>query len=164
MRYKDIIRENDEEHQQALDDTGFWGKMGAGCIIQAQDTGRLLLPFRSATVLEPHTWGTWGGAVDSNETPELAVRREVSEEAGYYGHYDIEPLFVFKSGTFRFYNFLAVVDEEFVPRLDWETEKAHWFALDELPSPLHFGLESVFNDPTSMAKIMKHRQSLGGAV
>lgn len=159
MRYYDIIKENDEEHQQALDDTGFWGKQGAGCIIIAADTGRILMPLRSRAVLEPGTWGTWGGAIDSNESPANAARREVQEEAGYHGHFELEPLYVFKSGTFRYYNYLAIVDNEFEPRLDWETEKAEWFTLDQLPRPLHFGIAGVLKDPASIAAIKKYTEA-----
>jgi 8-oxo-dGTP pyrophosphatase MutT (NUDIX family) len=157
MRYHEIrLLENDIEHKKALDATGFWGKAGAGCIFVALDTGRLLLPLRSEHVQQPLTWGTWGGAIDEGETPEKAVRREVSEEAGYHGHYEIEPLFLFKSGTFRYFNYLAIVDNEFTPRLDWENKKADWFELDALPSPLHFGLAGVLDDPASLQKIMKY--------
>ena len=160
MRYHQIVNlyENDEEHAKALDDTGFWGRAGAGCIILARDTGRILLPLRSVHVEQPHTWGTGGGAIDENETPSVAVRREVSEEAGYHGHFELEPLFVFKSGTFRYFNYLAIVDNEFTPRLDWETERADWFKLTQLPSPLHFGLQGVLNDSASIAKIKKYIQ------
>jgi 8-oxo-dGTP pyrophosphatase MutT (NUDIX family) len=157
MRYHEIrLLEDDVEHKKALGATGFWGKAGAGCIFVALDTGRLLLPLRSEHVLQPLTWGTWGGAIDEGETPEKAVRREVSEEAGYHGHYEIEPLFLFKSGAFRYFNYLAIVDNEFIPRLDWENKKADWFELDDLPSPLHFGLAGVLNDPTSIQKIKKY--------
>jgi 8-oxo-dGTP pyrophosphatase MutT (NUDIX family) len=158
MRYHQIINivENDEEHAKALDDTGFWGRAGAGCIILARDTGRILLPLRSSQVEQPHTWGTWGGAIDGHESPTNAVRREVSEEAGYHGHFDLEQLFVFKSGSFRYFNYLAIVDNEFTPRLDWETAEADWFELNDLPSPLHFGLQGILNDPASIAKIEQY--------
>jgi 8-oxo-dGTP pyrophosphatase MutT (NUDIX family) len=160
MRYHQIIKlvENDEEHEKALDDTGFWGRAGAGCIILAKDTGRLLLPLRSGEVEQPHTWGTWGAAIDEGESPSNAARREVSEETGYHGHFDLEPLFVFKSGAFRYFNYLAIVDNEFIPRLDWETDEADWFDLNDLPSPLHFGLQGVLQDSTSMTKIKKYLQ------
>ena len=41
MRIIDIIKENDAEHAQALRDTGFWGRKGAGCLFLALDTGRI---------------------------------------------------------------------------------------------------------------------------
>jgi hypothetical protein len=49
-------------------DSGFWGNRGAGCIIRARDTGRMLVGLRSEEVDEPLTLGTWGGAVDPGGT------------------------------------------------------------------------------------------------
>lgn len=54
---KDVIIENDYEHQKELNKTGFWGKQGAGCIFYAKDTNRYLIAHRSRYVLEPNTWG-----------------------------------------------------------------------------------------------------------
>lgn len=145
--------ENDADHAAALQATGFWGKQGAGCIILARSTGRILLPHRSSRVQEPNTWGVWGGAIDSDEDPGRAARREAEEEAGYSGNISMIPLSVFSKGDFRYHNFLAVVDDEFEPRLNWETQDAVWTTLDSLPSPLHFGLRHVLS--TDGAKIRK---------
>jgi 8-oxo-dGTP pyrophosphatase MutT (NUDIX family) len=141
------LRETDEQHQDALDQTGFWGSAGAGCIIMAADTRRILLPNRSEWVQEPQTWGTWGGAIDPGENPKDAVMREVEEEAGYSGRVEqMIHLFRFQSGEFRYDTLLAVVAKEFAPNLNWETEEADWFEMDDLPSPLHFGLAAVLKD------------------
>jgi hypothetical protein len=51
------------------------------------------------------------------------------------------PLSVFSKNSFRYYNFLAIIDEEFEPQLNWETQGYKWISLDNLPSPLHFGLQ-----------------------
>lgn len=145
----------DEGHHAALKKTGFFGKAGAGCIIVARSTGRICMPLRSEDVEQPDTWGTWGGAIDSGEDPKVAAKREVQEEAGYHGDLDLEDLFVFKhSSGFRYYNFLAIVQDEFDPVLDWETESYRWCDIEDLPSPLHFGLKSVLDDAPSMKKIM----------
>jgi 8-oxo-dGTP pyrophosphatase MutT (NUDIX family) len=139
---------SDYEHGQALRKTGFWGKQGAGAIIMAKSTGRFLVPFRSAMVEQPNTWGVWGGAIDSGEDPKLAAKREVQEEAGYRGGDVIMvPLYVFhdqKSG-FKYYNFLAVIDDEFTPNLNWETENFEWVDFDKIRhlEPLHFGLKAL---------------------
>jgi 8-oxo-dGTP pyrophosphatase MutT (NUDIX family) len=124
----------------ALHENTFFGNAGAGCIFLARDTKRILLPFRSLDVNEPHTWGTWGGKIDNDESPEDAVRREISEEAAYVGKYSLIPCSVFTSGTFKYYNYIAVVNSEFDPVLNGETDDFEWVTLDELPSPLHFGL------------------------
>jgi len=155
-----ILRENtdaDEVHQDALKKTGFWGKAGAGAIIIARSTGRLLLPKRSSEVLEPNTWGVWGGAIDPTEDPKEAARREIAEECGYTGNIELLPLYLYKDSNsgFRYFNFLGVVDKEFKPRLDWENSTSGWFNLRKLPTPLHFGLLAVLRDSNSLNTIQK---------
>jgi len=147
---KASVKENDQEHTQALQQTGFWGRQGAGCIFMALDTGRLCLAHRSAAVEQPGTWGTWGGAMESGEDPAEAVRREVAEEAGYTGPLRLIPLMVFSHPSgFRYHNFLALVPREFEPRLNWETQDSAWFKPGEWPSPLHPGVVSVAADSHS---------------
>jgi 8-oxo-dGTP pyrophosphatase MutT (NUDIX family) len=136
-------------HQKSLDETGFWGNRGAGCLVLAESTGRVLFAKRSAEVLEPHTWGTWGGAVDPKESPREAALREFFEETGYEGPAPaLIRLFTYKHESgFRYYNYLAVVKEEFIPVLDKETEDFRWVEIGDWPSPLHPGaavlLESI---------------------
>lgn len=158
MSYEDIMKlyEGDTDHQKVLAKTGFWGKQGAGAIIMAQDTRRILLPKRSQYVQEPDTWGVWGGAIDDGESPREAAKREIHEESGYTGKLvNIIPLYVFENQAFRYYNYLILIEREFEPRLDWETSEARWVELNNLPSPLHFGLKAVLNDPRSVAIIKK---------
>lgn len=146
----------DQAHGQALEETGFWGRQGAGCIVLAQSTGRILLPLRSDSVQEPGTWGVWGGAIDEGQSPSESVVRELQEEAGYTGQIVAEePLYVFrdKGSGFTYYNFLLVIPDEFSPDLNWETERAQWFDINELPRPQHFGLSALLRDPASAATI-----------
>lgn len=153
------LRENDAEHRSALQQTGFWGRQGAGCVFMALDTGRVCLAHRSAAVEQPGTWGTWGGAIDSGEDPAEAVRREVAEEAGYQGPSRLVSLLVFSHPSgFRYYNFLALVPQEFDPQLDWETQDSAWFEPGEWPSPLHPGMIALLRDPASM-QIIQHLQT-----
>lgn len=142
--------ENEYNHATALRDTGFWGRQGAGAIILAKSTNRILLPKRSKDVEQPHTWGTWGGAIDDGESPEHAAAREIHEEAGYSGPKRIFPLLVFRSSSFQYSNFLIVIPEEFTPHLGWETEDFRWVEYGDWPSPLHFGLQGVLKDPNSV--------------
>ena len=135
---------DDDKHQEALDETGFWGKAAAGGLFLARDTGRFLVSHRSKHVQEPNTWGTFGGAMDQGETPKAAAKREMVEETKYKGEADIFPLYVFKhSSGFRYYNFLMVVDKEFKPKLDWENQGYRWVAFGEWPKPMHPGLKKL---------------------
>jgi 8-oxo-dGTP pyrophosphatase MutT (NUDIX family) len=151
------IFESDQQHAQTLKTTGFWGKQGAGCLIMARNTGRFCLAHRSAYVEQPGTWGTWGGAIDNSETPESAAQREIQEETGYGGAVELTPLYVFSHPNgFRFYNFLAIVETEFQPKLDWGNQGYVWTEWGNWPKPMHFGLQSLVNDPASVETIKKH--------
>lgn len=140
-----------EEHKAALDETGYWGRRGAGVLIMSSETGRLLLPYRSTKVQEPHTWGTWGGAIDEGEDAAQAAIREMREEGGVrLNPTSMELLYEFRDGDFRYTTFLAIVGREFRARLDKETESARWFELDGLPKRLHFGLRAITEDRKAM--------------
>ena len=154
------VSESDTDHWDTLKKTGFWGRQAAGCVFLAQDTGRFCISHRSRAVLEPGTWGTWGGAIDQIENPAEAVRREVAEETEYTGAMQLIPLLVFRAptGSFRYYNFLAVVPTEFAPELNWETQGYTWVPWGQWPSPLHPGMQQLLADSAS-ADIMQ--QSAG---
>jgi 8-oxo-dGTP pyrophosphatase MutT (NUDIX family) len=149
-----LMEANDDHlHARALQQTGFWGAQGAGCIFLARDTKRLLIAHRSGYVEQPGTWGTWGGAIDRSENPEAAARREAEEEAGHHGALTMVPLFVFRSNAFRYSNFLAIVEHEFKPVLNWESQGFQWCRFGKWPRPLHFGLTAVLDDAASVAAI-----------
>ena len=83
LTYKLYFQEDDDDlFDDAEYSDKYWdsGLGAAGCIFISKDTGRILLAHRSGRVLEPHTWGTWGGKVDEGESPTQAVVREIEEE------------------------------------------------------------------------------------
>lgn len=145
-----LLEDHDRDHADALEQTGFWGSRGAGCLVLAQSTGRLLVALRSQHVLEPGMYGTWGGAVDSHEQPRVAVLRELREETDYSGDIvEVIPLYIFRSGSFEYHNFLIVVPDEFIPELDWENDGFTWCEYGDWPQPLHFGLRDLLKDSHS---------------
>ena len=138
-------------------------KIGAGVLIICQKTGRILLGMRSKYSDNPNMWCNFGGGVD----PELGeceadviktARREMHEESGYTGRVDLIPSFVYETPakTFKFYNFIGLVGEEFEPKLSWETSDARWFSLDELKKidrkDFHFGLKLQFENDIETIK------------
>lgn len=137
-----VILEEDETWQ-TTDGFEFWGSAGAGILCVAEDTQRILLTLRSGEVDQPHTWGLPGGAMKKGQTPSQAAKIELREETGYGGKVRIVPAFVFTKGSFKFYNFIGYVPNEFTPKLDWENDDAGWFSFKKLPTPLHFGVQSL---------------------
>ena len=143
----------DGEHARTLQETGFWGKAGAGCIPFANNTKRFLMVLRSMHVEQPNTWGTFGGAIDPDGEPDPAkhAEREFREESQYSGSIiKMVPLVVFRKNSFRYFNFLAIIPNEFTPVLNWESSKAKWVDFDVWPSPLHFGLKFLLDDKDSL--------------
>lgn len=142
------------KHLMALQNTGFWGEQGAGCLILARSTGRYLIALRSVHCQQPQTYATIGGAIDSGESPVDAMRREVVEECGYFGEIiDIKPVYLFsrqtRAGTeFNYHNFVVLIEHEFEAHEHWETEKFLWVTFEELSvlDPKHFGLEELLNN------------------
>lgn len=84
------------------------------------------------------------------------MQREVHEESGVRPPYlQVIPLYVYTDRDFRYYNFLAVVNDEFQPRLNWETQDSVWVRFGDWPNPLHFGLESLLQDRSSIETIRR---------
>ena len=126
----------------------YWGDAAVGALIYAKDTGKFLLLQRSELVNEPLTWNGISGGIESHETPEEALLREMDEEMGFKGKIDLKLGYVFnsKDEDFVFYNFVGVVPNEFEPDLNWENSDHKWTALDKIPAPQHFGLKKFINE------------------
>lgn len=146
------------------DDHKFWGNIGGGVLPICIKTKRILLPYRSKYVNEPHTWGVWGGKLDDDEVQsdiKDVVRREFREETGFdCDCFELVPSYIFETpnGSFKYYNFIGLFDNEFTPVLDWETEKFKWVTFDEFMKiqPKHFGLKGLIdNDLRSIEKFTK---------
>jgi 8-oxo-dGTP pyrophosphatase MutT (NUDIX family) len=134
--------------------TGYWGRRAAGCLFIAEDSKRILLAHRGERVLQPHTWGTWGGAAHDGESAVEALAREVREEAAIdISSYKIELLFIFRADGFEYHNFVVIVPREFAPILDEETSDWKWVEFGSWPNPLHPGVVRLFSDPEASAKL-----------
>lgn len=145
------LQQEYDEDDFSQEEPKYWGSEAAGCIFIAKNTGRILLAKRSGEddpelgVMEPGTWGTWGGKLDWGEKPKDAVVREVDEEVGYEGEYKLAFLWTYKDSEegFEYHNFLVLVPYEFTPKLNWENETSKWVEFGQWPHPMHFGLKAL---------------------
>jgi dATP pyrophosphohydrolase len=112
--------------------------VGAGVLFCARDTGRVLFVLRSPSCESPNTWCGLGGGVESGETIEQGVRREVQEEGGFSDPYDLVHMHSDDQGDFTFHNHYAWVPTEFEPTLNEEHTEHRW--CDKIPQPIHPGL------------------------
>ncbi len=107
--------------------------------------GRALLLRRS----DDGTWAFPGGHVDpSDESPAYAALRELGEETGYRGVVQLERTALAATRTrdgLVYWTFGGRVDRAFRPLLNAEHTAAGWFALNQLPTPLHRGVRRVFD-------------------
>ena len=132
-----------------------WGRAGAGVLLVARDTGRILLALRSAEVMEPGTWGIPGGRVEEGDTAKHTAVTEVHEEFGIkLTKRSLTPLYAFVEPGFRYDTFMSVVpNEQLDVTLNWESDDARWFNVDSLPKPLHFGTKLLLSDTGVRKKI-----------
>ncbi len=130
--------------------------IGAGTLPICKKTGRILVAYRSIAVDEPHTWAVFGGRLNSDDSnPQEAAKRELYEETGFSDDINLIPVYVYKVTGFEYHNFIGIVDNEFEPDINWETEKTKWVNFDDFQKlhPKHFGLKALLNDNETLNMI-----------
>jgi ADP-ribose pyrophosphatase YjhB (NUDIX family) len=131
-------------------------KIGVGTIFVSINTQKVLLNLRAPHKTHSMCWSLWGGMVEENEQPKDALLRELTEEMGFVP--DIEKIYPFdvynsKDKHFKYYSFVCVVEEEFIPILNSESCGYCWINLGEWPKPMHFGAKISFCNQRSLEKI-----------
>ncbi|MFA5404612.1 MAG: NUDIX domain-containing protein [Ignavibacteria bacterium] len=147
------------EQNDAPENSPYWGRKAAGCLFYAKSTGNVLFGLRSGNVLEPYTWGGFGGKLDEGETPIDGLERELSEEVGYGGMDDYIGVSVYEDpdNDFEYYNYLVICENEFEPHLNSETDDYVWTQIDNPPEPLHPGLQEAMPYYVSAVKKLRGR-------
>lgn len=127
-------------------------RKAAGSLIHAKEEDKWLFILRGEYVDHPLTWSLPGGRSEPNETYLETAIRETREEIGVdltdypskliYIHKTDWPFTVYKTFAFQ-------VKNQFEPKLDWETVDYKWCSLDNLPTPMHWGIDAMLNNDLS---------------
>ena len=135
-----------------------------GAIFLSKNTGRMMLNLRSDSVTYSNYWGFVGGKVEFNETPIKALYREIKEELGNSIPQinDIIPFDIFctKNIKFKYYSFIIIIDNEFIPELNKESSGYCWIKIGNWPKPLHPGAKSILYN----SNILKEFESLWDSI
>lgn len=133
-----------------------------GAVIYARKTHRVLFLLRNGDKHQ-NTWALAGGKVESNESINEALCRELREEIGIDAQgLKIIPLELFKSPDkhFEYHTFVCLVEEEFIPVLNEEHKGYAWCDTDSFPKPLHPGLWSSWSNKEIQKKLKTIRSVL----
>ncbi len=128
----------------------------SGCIFLSLDTGKILLQQRGSKVKHPNTWGFFGGKSEGNERPSETLYREIYEELGTLPNIlKVIPLNKFTSPNkkFEYHSFVCIVQKEFIPILNEESNGYAWVKIGNYPSPLHPGANIQLRDNEFTKKV-----------
>lgn len=117
-------------------------KVAAGALFISSKTGQALFALRAPYKTHRLTWSLWGGMIEGGEYPNEAVKRECIEEMGFLP--DIKSMYPFdiyesRDKAFRYYTFVCIVEDEFIPHLNQEAVGYAWVKAGTWPKPLHTG-------------------------
>ena len=128
----------------------------SGGFFLSRKTKRFLLLLRTQGKTAG-TWGFVGGKKEPNDlTPFDALKREIEEEIG------ISPtikktipleLFTSNDQNFQYNTYVIVVDDEFIPVLNYEHAGYAWVNYDCWPKPLHQAVKNSLNNKVIKAKL-----------
>lgn len=124
---------------------------GSGILFICPKTKRILLALRSENQDDSNVWCGFGGKGEPGETPVQTAMREVWEEARIHprSYKLVTPAIHINQNTdsFKFHNYLGIVDSEINPTINDEHKSAKWFSRPELAKiPLHHGLNTILSD------------------
>ena len=121
----------------------------AGALFVSRKTKRLMLQLRSEKTSASGQWAFVGGMVRPDETIVTGLTREMVEEIGEVPQVIKSfPLDVYHSGDgkFNYYSVLIIVEDEFIPELNDESNGYCWVKIGQWPKPLHQGAHALLTN------------------
>lgn len=135
----------------------------AGLFFYSISTQRFLYLMR-ADDRSNYTWSVPGGKINKDETLLEGLERECLEEIGYFPKdAKLIPIQKFVNNTFTYHTFFCAIDEEFIPKLNYEHCGYAWIVENQHPKPLHPGLFSTVNIDIVKEKLVSLTQNKNGA-
>ena len=128
---------------------------GSGALFLSQKTRRFLL-LQKASGKKEGIWGLVGGKTEQGESLWEGLKREVTEEIGFFPDVIKSiPLesFVSDDEHFNFQTYVCIVRDEFVPVLSDEHMGWSWCLIDKWPKPIHQGIRNTLSNRVTRAKI-----------
>lgn len=126
--------------------------IAAGILPICEKTGRIMLIRRGMDQSGPNLWAFFGGKFEDgiDSSPKDTAKREFREESGIKNPlYRISkmPFYINDDNFLRFYSYIAIFEDEFVPNLEEEDEAQDygWFYLDEVPDTLLPGVKEALD-------------------
>lgn len=142
MELVDIVDENNKLTGQVEDrwvayKKGMWRRV-VSCWIMNKE-GKILLQKRAKAKLKnPGKWAKTGGQIDTKETPDEAIQREVKEEIGIeVPKEQVKLVSIRKNGKpnrYFSYNYIFIVDytiDDYTLQKE-EVEKVKYFTIEEI--------------------------------
>ena len=131
-------------------------KTGVGALVISTKTKRVLLNLRAGHKTHAMCWSLFGGMMEEGEQPKEALLRELREEMNIDP--DIERIYPFdiyqsKDKHFKYFSFVCVCNEEFIPELNYESSGYCWINLGDWPKPMHQGAKISFCNSKAIERI-----------
>lgn len=123
-------------------------KLGAGIIAIEKTEGRILLGRRGLKGNQPNTWAPFGGTFDEeDQIPKNTAIREFLEETKCKTPFMMgkNPFYICEDNHVKFYSYVGLFNEPFIPELNSENLEFGWFYFDKLPENLHPGVKEMFD-------------------
>lgn len=127
----------------------------SGALFYSLDTKRFLFLHRN-NGKRKNLWGLVGGTNEAKETPWEGLKREIEEEIGILPKIiKAMPLetFISNDELFHYHTYICIVQNEFIPKLNFEHNGYAWVSFTKWPKPLHDGVRNTLTNKINQKKL-----------